>query len=115
MKKIVILLSALLLTAALCAPAGALTGENFVLFSETSDVTLPTGEHIAGDADGNGKTNLRDAVAMLRYLGGDRKAATRDALDANGDGKVDLTDALFVLHGMLNGKNGIGTLVPGTN
>lgn len=115
MKRIAILLSALLLTAALCVPVCALTGENFVLFSETSETTLPTGEHILGDTDGDGAVNLRDTISMLRYLGGDRKAATRDALDANGDGKVDLADALFVLYGMLNGKNGIGTLVPGTN
>lgn len=115
MKRIVGLTFILLLAAVLCASACALTGENFVLFSEASEATLPTGEHIAGDTDGNGIVNLRDIIVMLRCLGGDRKIATRDALDANGDDRVDFADALFVLHGMLNGKNGIGTLVPGKN
>lgn len=115
MKKIVILFSALLLTAALCVPVCALTGENYVLFSETSEVTLPTGEHIAGDVDGDGKVNLRDAIVMLRYLGGDRQTANRDALDVNGDGRVDIVDALFIVRYTVGTDNGVGELVPGTN
>lgn len=115
MRRVSVLIFALLLAAALCIPTFALTGENFVLFSEASEATLPMGEHITGDADGNGIVNLRDALSMLRYLSGDIKAATRNALDANGDGRVDIADVLFILQGVLGSKNGIGMTVSGDN
>jgi hypothetical protein len=52
-----------------------------------------------GDSDGNGMTNLTDAITTLNYLflGGDAPACL-DAVDANDDGLLNLTDATYTLN-----------------
>ena len=51
-----------------------------------------------GDADGNGRENVTDAVKILRYLFG-REAGPfcDDAVDVDDNGTVNLTDAVFLL------------------
>ncbi|MBQ9428141.1 MAG: dockerin type I repeat-containing protein [Clostridia bacterium] len=76
--------------------ASALTGENYAPFS-AAGADFPTQEHIVGDANGDGRVDLRDAVATLRYLGGGTSNISRDAIDADGSGKVNLLDVILVL------------------
>ena len=65
-----------------CANCGAKEEEN--------EPVLP------GDADGNGKVNLRDAILVLKAINGGN--AVDDAFaDFNGDGKVNLKDAILIL------------------
>jgi hypothetical protein len=57
-----------------------------------------TGTFLRADANGDGRLDLSDAVAMLRILFDGRQApACADALDANDDGARDLADAVFLL------------------
>ena len=51
-----------------------------------------------GDADGNGRPNITDAVQILQYLFRAPNAQyCDDAMDVDDSGKVNLTDAVFLL------------------
>ena len=115
MKKLALLLAALMLLSALCVPACALTGDNYVWFAGNNNDALPKNEHIGGDTDGDGSVDLRDVISLLRYLGGDPDFVARDAVDVNGDGKVDVADALYLLQFTIGNHQDLGTLVPGDN
>jgi hypothetical protein len=54
---------------------------------------------LPGDTDADGKLSIKDALAILRYVGGfiTPTAAQRSAADANADGKLDVRDAILVL------------------
>ena len=57
---------------------------------------------VSGDADGNGKVNLRDAILVLKSInGGDALDPT--IADVDGNGKVNLRDAILTLQ-LANGK-----------
>ena len=57
---------------------------------------------LLGDADGNGKVNLRDAILILKSInGGD--ALDVSVADIDGNGKVNLRDAILTLQ-LANGK-----------
>ena len=60
------------------------------------DPTLP------GDADGNGKTNMKDLVLVQRYLNGWTVDIDLSVLDLTGDNKVNMKDYV-ALQRMLNG------------
>jgi len=57
----------------------------------TLPVTLP------GDASGDGKTDIFDALAILQYAVGWDTDLNPDAGDVNDDGKCDIFDALLIL------------------
>ena len=97
----------------LCIGAGALTGENYALFSSSSNVDIPINEHIGGDTNGDGKVNLLDAVALLRALVGDTYNTSRDGLDVNEDGKVSVLDVIAVIHHVVGNDVDLGELVAG--
>ena len=58
---------------------------------------------VRGDANADGKVNIADSLAILRYLFlGEERLRCLDAADAEGDGrKLDVGDALFVLRYLL--------------
>jgi len=51
---------------------------------------------VAGDVDGSGTTDIKDAVVALQIGAGFKPPVNRDA-DVNGDGKIGLEEAVFVL------------------
>lgn len=54
---------------------------------------------LRGDSNGNGETDISDAVATLNYLFiGGPAPVCRDAADATDDGVVDITDAIYTLN-----------------
>lgn len=53
--------------------------------------------YIIGDANGDGKANLRDAILVLQAANGKDVAIDRIASDVTGDGKVNLQDAIRIL------------------
>ena len=55
------------------------------------------GKFVAGDGNGDGKVNLRDAIMVLQAVNGKDIAIDRSAADVNGDGKVNLQDAIRIL------------------
>jgi len=59
----------------------------------------PEVEFSRGDADGNGKINVTDAVHIIQVVLGNLDAVydCRDVLDANDDGSANITDAIPVL------------------
>ena len=53
---------------------------------------------LRGDTNGDGKTDISDAIATLNVLFvGNPFPCCRDALDANDDGALDISDAVFTL------------------
>ena len=52
---------------------------------------------IPGDADDNGKVDLSDALAILRYDAGTADAINTSNADVNADGAADIRDALLLL------------------
>lgn len=52
---------------------------------------------VRGDANGDGLTNISDAVAILYYLFGGRRLSCADAADVNDTGDVELGDAMGLL------------------
>jgi len=70
------------------------------------EVSLPEREYILGDANGDGKITLKDAVIIQRYIAGgwgveiDEKIA-----DVNKDDKVNLKDAVLIQRYVAGGWN----------
>ena len=52
---------------------------------------------LLGDANGDNKVNLRDAILVLQAANGKPVAIDRSAADVTGDGKVNLQDAIRIL------------------
>jgi hypothetical protein len=70
-------------------------------YAETTDgtVTITEVHYVCGDANGDGKVNVSDAVWIINYVfvGG----AAPDPLcvgDANADGKVNVSDAVWIIN-----------------
>jgi hypothetical protein len=78
-------------------PNTAAGGSNEVLVINGGEE--PEENFSRGDADGNGKINISDAVNIIQIVLGNVaiRYNCRDALDANDDGMVNITDAIPVL------------------
>ena len=63
---------------------------------------------VRGDANGDGRLDVSDAVKMLRVLFAGVATDCEDALDANDDGTMDIADAVYVLAYLFGG----GTEIP---
>ena len=67
--------------------------------------TLAVSDVKLGDANGDGKISITDAVAIVSHiLGSDPEGFAVAAADVNGDGKVSITDAVAVVDMILNGE-----------
>ena len=65
---------------------------------EKMKVTFAQPQFVPGDANGDGKADSSDAVAILRNLAGyDVPNFNEEAADFNGDGKADSSDAVAIL------------------
>ena len=71
-----------------------------------SEFTLNVGTVIIkGDANGDGKVNISDAVAIVNYILGNPSASFHEAAaDVNNDGKVTISDAVGVVNMILSGN-----------
>lgn len=72
-----------------------------------SDVTatLTVSNIKVGDADGNGKISITDAVAIVSHiLGEDIDGFVAAAADVDGNGRITITDAVAVVDMILNGN-----------
>ena len=83
-------------------PATAATGTPCPV-NEILKVSLGTGDGAKfsrGDADGNGKINISDAVLIIQNIVGNlpKRFQCDDILDANDDGALNVTDAIPVLN-----------------
>jgi hypothetical protein len=64
------------------------------------------GAVLAGDANGDGKVTITDAVAIVNdILGNASDNFNEAAADVNGDGKITITDAVGVVNIILNQGN----------
>ncbi len=111
MKKIFSVTIALSFALLFVLCTSALTGENYALFSGSSNVDIPVNEHIAGDTNGDGTINLIDAIATLRYSVGVCENTLRDGVDANHDGIINPVDVILVIRHILGKDVGLGVLV----
>ncbi len=111
MKNFISILLSLSLALIFAISTFALMGENYALFDEMSDVTIPKNEHLAGDANGDGYVNLLDAVAILRYSVGNCKNTLRDGVDANCDGTVNTMDVLLSIRHVVGNDVGLDVVV----
>ena len=57
----------------------------------------PAPDHVAGDADDSGETNIYDALLVMQYQSGWNVSVNKTNSDVNGDGAVNLNDALLIL------------------
>lgn len=65
--------------------------------------TLTVTDIAPGDANGDGKISITDAVGIVNYiLGNPSSNFHSEAADVNGDGKVSITDAVGVVNMILN-------------
>ncbi len=111
MKKIASFVLCILIIAASTVFVSAYEGENYILFSDTSKVDIPTNQHIGGDSNGDGAVNLLDVIASIKYILGDKSNSLRDSVDVNSDGTVTVSDALLIIKHVLGDKVGLGELV----
>ena len=65
----------------------------------TNSVTITIGEQtgLLGDANGDGKVNLRDAILTLQAANGKDIEIDKTNADVTGDGKVNIRDAIMIL------------------
>lgn len=72
-----------------------------------SPVFTVTAAELSGDADGNGKVNLQDALRIMQYRAGWPVSIERDFADADENGTVTVEDALKILQIMkeINGAD----------
>ena len=67
--------------------------------------TLTVSNVKVGDADGNGKISITDAVAIVSHiLGDDIDGFVAAAADVDGNGRITITDAVAVVDMILNGN-----------
>ncbi|MBN1513365.1 MAG: dockerin type I repeat-containing protein, partial [Phycisphaerae bacterium] len=68
-------------------------------------LTVLPGERsfIRGDANGDGKPDVADAVQVLALLLSGARTSCLDASDANDDGKIDIADAIALLGHLFGG------------
>jgi len=78
---------------------------------DSNDVRLPDADcvsvanFIQGNANGDGGTDMADAITVLGFLFlGDVQATCRAAFDANGDGAIDISDATTILGNLFLGE-----------
>jgi hypothetical protein len=72
----------------------------------------PSGSFRRGDADANGKAEITDAIALLRYLFVGAESPCEDSSDADDDGHLSLTDALVILRWLFQGEPAPGAPGP---
>jgi len=70
---------------------------------------VPSGEgrFVRGDASGDGKVDISDAVGVLLVLFAGAAGDCADALDANDSGTVDIADAVYILSYLFSGGRAI--------
>ena len=80
-------------------PATADGASNQILTVSAEAPPLPVEDFFRGDADGNGRINVADAVLIIQIVVGNLNAVYNcpDALDANDDGSANIADAVPVL------------------
>ena len=79
------------------------TGTNYV--SVAGDVSVENVTDVTtviGDATGDGKVSLLDAIRLMKYVANSSVEINTLNADTNGDGKIDITDILTVLNLILN-------------
>ena len=85
-----------------CANCGKTEGGKVVpakghSFAGDTCTVCGQGKFVVGDANGDGKVNLKDAILALQAANGKDAAVDRSAADVNADGKVNLKDAILIL------------------
>lgn len=65
--------------------------------SYTAASEPPTSDHIAGDVNDSGETDIYDALLVMQYDAGWNVTINKTNADVDGSSTVDLTDALLIL------------------
>ena len=66
-----------------------------------------TGGVVKGDANGDKRVSITDAVGIVNYILGNTSASSYNvAADVNSDGQITITDAVGVVNIILNGDSG---------
>ena len=67
-------------------------------------------ENITGDANGDGKLNAKDVIAIMKYLVGyDADGFYAELSDMNGDGKVNSRDVLLIMRAIVEASGKVMT------
>lgn len=73
------------------------------LFGAEFEISVSPDDWIRGDANGDKRTDISDAIGILGDLFLGSEARCRRAMEANGDGAVDLADAVYLLNHLFTG------------
>lgn len=111
MKRITAIILCIAIFMAFASFASAYEGENYIVFSDSSKVTVPKNQHIVGDSNGDGKVTMLDIATSLKYITGDTSKSLRDSIDTNSDGIVNMADVLLIIKYVLGDKSSLGELV----
>lgn len=76
------------------------------LFGAELEISVTPDEWIRGDANGDKRTDISDAIGILGDLFLGSEARCRRAMETNGDGAVDLADAVYLLNHLFAGGPG---------
>ena len=70
----------------------------------TTTETKPIAETVVGDANGDGKLNVRDAANIAYMLATGKVDQLPEEADFNGDGKINVRDAAAIAKFLASGK-----------
>jgi hypothetical protein len=90
------------------------TGEGCAVEKEGFFYTAAGPLFVRGDANGDARVDISDAIAMLGqlFLGVPAQPSCASALDANSDGRFDISDGIFVLYFLFQGAGEIAPPYP---
>ena len=81
------------------------TSDEEAINPDDAQATLSVVDVKIGDANGDGKISITDAVAIVGHiLGSGKDGFTVVAADVNGDGRISITDAVSVVNMILDGN-----------
>ena len=84
--------------------AGTINGRTAKVYTPDGDFRYDAGvyrnyeltQRLPGDADADGKVDMKDALTVVRYLKGESGSLSLENADVNGDSAVDILDARLI-------------------
>ena len=92
--------------ATLYVPSGCIDAYKSATYWNEFKEIKETPAYVSGDANGDGKINVADYIAIAHHVMGKTPVSFNEkAADVNGDGKVNVADYIAVAHIVMNSQN----------
>jgi uncharacterized repeat protein (TIGR01451 family) len=76
---------------------GDMLNDTMLELDKTVPVVISAPDCLRGDADGDGLTDLRDAMRVLKELAGIKTGEVRSCMEVNADARVGIEEAVYIL------------------